>query len=428
MIGNKIYKLIKNLWSYNRSLAGKENRKTLNVLKKINPKLKILEFKSGEKIFDWKVPKEWNVREAWIKDQHDNKIIDFKDNNLHLVNFSTSIKKKINKKQLLKKIHTIKKLPNAIPYITSYYKKNWGFCMKYKDLKKLRDKFYFINIDSNFIEGSMSMGEIIIPGKSSKQILISTYICHPSMANNELSGPCLSIYLSKWIMKKKRKYTYRFIFLPETIGSITYIKKNFKNLKKNVICGLNITCVGDNKNYSFLPSRKQNGILDKIIQNILIEKKITYKKYSWINRGSDERQYCWPNTDLSISSLMRSKYHEYPEYHTSLDKLDSVVTKKGLQNSFNIYQQIIKSLETKDFPISTTFCEPMLSRLNLYPKIGNANKYSKLKLKSKLILNILSYCDGNNSIEEISDKCAVKFLYCKKILQFLNNKKLVKII
>lgn len=428
MIGKKIFILAQTLWPFNRSLAGNENRKTLKILKNINPKLRIIEYKSGQKIYDWEVPKEWNVREAWIKDKHGNKIIDFKDNNLHLVNFSTSIKKKINKKQLLKNIHTIKKLPNAIPYITSYYKKNWGFCMKYKDLKKLKNKFYFINIDSNFKQGSMSLGEIIIPGKSSKQILISTYICHPSMANNELSGPCLSIYISKWIMQKKRKYTYRFIFLPETIGSITYIKKNFKNLKEKVISGLNITCVGDNKNYSFLPSRKQNGILDKIIQSILVKKRIKYKKYSWINRGSDERQYCWPNIDLSISSLMRSKYHEYPEYHTSLDKLDSVVTSKGLQNSFNIYKEIIKLLETKDFPTSTTFCEPMLSKLNLYPKIGNASKTSKLKLKSKLILNILSYCDGNNSIEEISNKCDVKVLECKKILQNLSSKKLVKII
>ena len=428
MTGKKIYKLAQTLWPFNRSLAGDENRKTLKVLKSINPKLKIIEYKSGDKVYDWKVPNEWNVKEAWIKDKKGNKIIDFKDNNLHLVNFSTPTKKKISKKKLLKNIHTIKKLPNAIPYITSYYKKNWGFCMKHEDLKKFKDKYYFINIDSNFKKGSMSMGEIIIPGKSSKQILISTYICHPSMANNELSGPCLAIYLSKWIMSKKRKYTYRFVFLPETIGSITYIKKNYKILKEKVISGLNVTCVGDNNNYSFLPSRKENGILDKIIQNILIKEKIKFKKYDWVNRGSDERQYCWPNTDLSISSLMRSKYHEYREYHTSLDKLDSVVNSKGLQSSFYIYKLIIKSLEAKDFPISTTFCEPMLSKLNLYPKIGDASNISKIKLKSKTILNILSYCDGTNSVEEISDKCDIKILYCKRLIKYLNKKKLVKII
>lgn len=428
MTGKQIFKLAQTLWPFNRSLAGNENRKTLKILKSINPKLKIIEYKSGDKVYDWKVPNEWNVKEAWIKDKKGNKIIDFKDNNLHLVNFSTSIKKKITKKKLLKNIHTIKKLPNAIPYITSYHKKNWGFCMKHEDLKRLKDKSYFINIESNFKKGSMSIGEIIIPGKSSKQILISTYICHPSMANNELSGPCLAIYLSKWIMSKKRKYTYRFVFLPETIGSITYIEKNYKILKEKVISGLNVTCVGDNNNYSFLPSRKENGILDKIIQAILIKKKIKFKKYSWIYRGSDERQYCWPNTDLSISSLMRSKYREYREYHTSLDRLDSVVNSKGLQNSFDIYKEIIKSLETKDFPISTTFCEPMLSRINLYPKIGNASKVSKLKLKSKLILNILSYCDGTKSTEEISNKCEIKFLYCKKILKFLKEKNLVRIL
>ena len=427
MNGRNIYKLAQKL-GYNRSLAGEENRTTLKILKKVNPKLKVIEFKSGQKIYDWQVPNEWNVKDAWIKNKFGKKIIDFKKNNLHLVNYSIPIKKKIQTKELKKKIYTLKKKPNAVPYVTSYYEKNWGFCMSFNDLKKLKEKYYFININSKFKKGSMSVGEIIFPGKSSKQILISTYICHPSMANNELSGPCLSIYLSKWIMKKKRKYTYRFVFLPETIGAITYIKKNYKDLKEKVISGLNITCVGDERKYSFLPSRNENGILDKIIVEVLKNNKINYKKYNWKDRGSDERQYCWPNTDLSISSLMRSKYHDYPEYHTSLDKLGSVVTPKGFQGSFDIYKKIINLLETKNFPISSTYCEPMLSKINLYPKIGYKNKTSKLKIKSKLILNILSYCDGTNSIEEISQKCNIKFLKCKKILENLNKKKLVNLI
>ena len=428
MNGRNIYKLAQKLWPYNRSLAGEENRKTLKILRKVNHKLKIIEFKSGQKVYDWQVPDEWNVKDAWIKNKLGKKIIDFKKNNLHLVNYSIPIKKKIQTKELKKKIYSLKNKPNAVPYVTSYYEKNWGFCMSFNDLKKLKEKNYFVNINSKFKKGSMSVGEIIIPGKSSKQILISTYICHPSMANNELSGPCLSIYLSKWIMKKKRKYTYRFVFLPETIGSITYIKKNFRTLKKNVISGLNITCVGDHKNYSFLPSRKGNSILDKIIIEVFRKNKIKFKKYDWKSRGSDERQYCWPNTDLSVSSLMRSKYHEYPEYHSSLDNLKNLVTSKGLGTSFNIYKKVIKLLENKDFPISTTFCEPMLSKLNLYPKIGNNNKINKLKIKSKIILNILSYCDGSNSVEEISSKCDLSVNKCKKILNFLVKKKLVKII
>ncbi len=428
MNGRDIYKLAQKLWPYNRSLAGEENRKTLKILRKVNPKLKIIEYKSGQKIYDWQVPEEWNVKDAWIKNELGKKIIDFKKNNLHLVNYSIPIKKKIQTKELKKKIYSLKKKPNAVPYVTSYYEKNWGFCMSFNDLKKLKEKNYFVNINSKFKKGSMSVGEIILPGKSSKQILISTYICHPSMANNELSGPCLSIYLSKWIMKKKRKYTYRFVFLPETIGSITYIKKNFLTLKKNVISGLNITCVGDHKNYSFLPSKKGNSILDKIIIEVFRKNKIKFKKYDWKSRGSDERQYCWPNTDLSVSSLMRSKYHEYPEYHSSLDNLKNLVTSKGLGTSFNIYKKVIKLLENKDFPISTTFCEPMLSKLNLYPKIGNNNKINKLKIKSKMILNILSYCDGSNSVEEISNKCDLSVNKCKKILNFLVKKKLVKII
>ena len=187
-----------------------------------------------------------------------------------------------------------------------------------------------------------------------------------------------------------------------------------------------MTCVGDNKDFSFLPSRSGDGILDKIIQNVLQRKKIKYKKFNWLKRGSDERQYCWPNTNISMSSLMRSKYHEYPEYHTSLDDLKKVVTPSGFEGSFALYTDVITSLEKKNFPLSTTFCEPMLSKLNLYPKIGYYGSKNKLKLKSKIILNILSFCDGKNTIEEISSRCEIDFKLCKKTLQFLEKKKLVK--
>lgn len=426
MIGNKIHDLAKKLWPINRSIAGEENRKTLKILKKINKKLKVIEYKSNEKVFDWTIPKEWKVKEAWIKDINNKKIIDFKDNNLHLVNYSQPINKKISLKNLKDKIYTLKKKPKAIPYVTSYYEKNWGFCLDYNSFKKLKDDHYFVKIDSKFTSGSMSIGEILIKGKSKKEILITTYICHPSLANNELSGPCLSIFLSNWILKKKRKYTYRFIFAPETIGAISYINKNFDKLKENVIAGLIVTCVGDNKDFSFLPSRSGDGILDKIIQNVLQRKKIKYKKFNWLKRGSDERQYCWPNTNISMSSLMRSKYHEYPEYHTSLDDLKKVVTPSGFEGSFALYTDVITSLEKKNFPLSTTFCEPMLSKLNLYPKIGYYGSKNKLKLKSKIILNILSFCDGKNTIEEISSRCEIDFKLCKKTLQFLEKKKLVK--
>ena len=425
MIGNKIHNLAKELWPINRSIAGNGNRKTLKILKKINKKLKIIEFKSNKKVFDWTIPKEWDVKEAWIKDMNNKKIIDFKNNNLHLVNYSQPINKKITLKDLRNKIYTLKDKPKAIPYVTSYYEKNWGFCVDYNSFKKIQDSHYLVKIDSKFKSGNMSIGEILIKGKSKKEILITTYICHPSLANNEISGPCLSIFLSNWILKKKRQYTYRFIFAPETIGAISYINKNITKLKKNVIAGLVITCVGDERNFSFLPSKNGDGILDKIIRNVLITKNIKYKEFNWLKRGSDERQYCWPNTDISMSSIMRSKYHEYPEYHTSLDDLKNVVTPKGFEGSFKLYKNIITSLEREKFPTSTTFCEPMLSKYDLYPTVNFNNNKNKMKIYSKKILNILSYSDGKHSIKEISNKCKIKIENCKKMIVKLEKLKLL---
>ena len=247
------------------------------------------------------------------------------------------------------------------------------------------------------------------------------------MANNELSGPCLSIFLSKWIQKKKRRYSYRFLFITETIGAISYIHQNKIKLKKNIISGLVVTCVGDNNSYSFLASRKGNGILDKIILEELKKNKIKYKKYDWLQRGSDERQYCWPNLDLSVSSLMRSKYHTFKEYHTSLDNLQ-MVSSLGFNKTLKIYKKIILNLETQYFPISTTLCEPMMSKFGLYPELGNFYKQKKNKIKSKKYLNLLSFSDGQNSINEIAKINNISSNACLLLFKFLQKKKLVNLL
>ena len=284
--------------------------------------------------------------------------------------------------------------------MTSYYKKDWGFCISENEKKKLKEKNYHVFIDSKFQRSNLHYGEILLKGKSKKEIFLSTYICHPSMANNELSGPCLTIYLSQWIASlKNRYYTYRIIFIPETIGSIFYIRNNLKNLKKNMQAGFVITCVGDERSYSFLPSRTGNTLSDQVSKHVLKWNTKNYKKYTWLDRGSDERQYCWPGIDLPVASVMRSKYGEYPEYHTSLDKLGSVVTTKGLSESYYLYQKIILNLEKNFKYIANTFCEPFLSKRNLYSSISIKNN----NFNSKTILDILSYCDGKHSLLDISD-------------------------
>ena len=258
--GHQIYEVIKNLFPINRSLTGNGNRKTLKILNSVCKNLKILEFESGKKVYDWKIPEEWNVEDAYIKYKN-KKIIDFKKNNLHLVSYSEPIDEILSYKELNKNLYSIKEKPNAIPYVTSYYKKNWGFCLTYNQKKEIlknysyKDKFKII-IDSNFKKnGLMHYGEIYIPGKSKEEILITTYICHPSMANNELSGQLIALAITKHFEKKKNLKSIRILFIPETIGAIAYIHKNYDRLKKDVIGGYVVTCIGDDRNYSFLETK-----------------------------------------------------------------------------------------------------------------------------------------------------------------------------
>lgn len=423
MIEKEIYSLCKKLFPLNRSLTGDGNRQTLNILKKYYKNLSIKEIKSGTKVFDWKIPLEWNVKEAWIKTPDGTKIADFKKNNLHLVGYSHQVKKSINFKNLEKKLNFLKNQPKAVPYVTSYYKKHWGFCISFNEFKKLKKNgTYKVNIDSKFKKGSLTYGEILIPGKSKKEIFLSTYICHPSMANNELSGPAVTIFLAKWIAKKKRKYSYRIIFIPETIGSISYLSKNKNKLKKNVIAGFNITCVGDNRSYSYVPSRNGDTLSDRV--GLYVLKSITknYKKYSWLDRGGDERQYCSPGVDLPIATIMRSKYATYKEYHTSLDNLNTVVSPKGLNGGFNLIKKAIEIIEKNVYFISKFYGEPQMSKRNLYPSLSKKNIYED----TRLMMDVISYCDGKHSIIDLSEKLSKSQIEIKKVIKKLIKKRIIK--
>ena len=277
MKGQKIYNLMQELWPYNRSITGNGVRQSLDIIQKKINDLKIIEVPSGTKCYDWTIPKEWNVSDAYVIDPDGKKIIDFKESNLHLMNYSTSINKELELEELNKHLYSLPKQPDAIPYVTSYYKKNWGFCIQHNKRKKLKKGKYRVRINSTLKNGFLTYGELLIKGQSKKEIFISTYICHPSMANNELSGPCLTTFISDYLLKKKTKYSYRIIFIPETIGSIYYLSKNLKLLKQNVFAGFNITCVGDNKSWSFLPSKDENNYCDNISRRVLKKLNINYK-------------------------------------------------------------------------------------------------------------------------------------------------------
>ena len=302
--------------------------------------------------------------------------------------------------ELKKQLYTLPEQPNAIPYVTSYYKKRWGFCLSQNEFDSLEEGNYKIKIDSELFHGKLNYGELIIPGRSKKEVFLSTYICHPSMANNELSGPTVLTYLAKWLCNlKEKEFTYRIIFVPETIGSITYLSINHNEMKKNIFAGFNVSCIGDDRNYSYLPSRNGETISDEVAKHVLTWIDPNFIKYTWLDRGSDERQYCAPGIDLPVASILRTKWLEYPEYHTSLDNLEDVVTPKGLDGG---YWAIRKSLEliekNKKFKV-TVLGEPQMSKRDLYPTLST----KKNNDNKKLMMDLISMCDGNNSLLKIAN-------------------------
>ena len=392
-------KWIKDLFPICRSLTGDGTRKTLAYFEKINPELKRIKFKSGLKVFDWIVPLEWNIKDAFIM-KNGKKIVDFKKNNLHVVGYSEPVNKTIEKKELLKKIYSEQKRPSAIPYVTSYYKKNWGFCISEKQKQNLKKGKYKVYIDSNFTKGNLECSHALIKGKSKKEIFFSSYVCHPSMANNELSGPSLlnAIMLNLKKNYNKNYYSYRFFLGPETIGSISYLSKYKKLLKKNVFCGFNLSCVGDERNYSHIHSRNGNTIADQSLSSAIFHFK-NKKSYSFLDRGSDERQYCYPGIDLPLATFCKSKFGEFPEYHTSDDNL-KLVTKKGLEQSLKVFNNIIEAFELGCVPSNTTVCEPNMGKRNLYPLTSKRGSYSDVRIR----MDLLAYADGKDNLFKISKK------------------------
>ena len=291
--GKQMHDLCRELFPICRSITGNGLRESLMILKRYVPDLKIFEVPTGTKCFDWEVPKEWNINDAYIVTPDGDKICDFKKSNLHVVGYSVPIDRLISFDELQEHLHSLPDQPNAIPYVTSYYEEQWGFCISQNQRDMLIPGNYRVVIDSKLENGSLTYGELIIPSESSQEIFLSTYLCHPSMANNELSGPVVTVFIARWINSlKKRRHTYRIIFIPETIGSITYLSRNLESMKKNIVAGFNVTCIGDERAYSYLPSRNQKTLSDKAALHTLKHLHSDFITYSFLVRGSDERQYC----------------------------------------------------------------------------------------------------------------------------------------
>ena len=416
-----------NLFPINRSLTGSGNLKTLKYIQKKIP-IKILNIKSGTSVYDWKVPHEWIVKNAYVKDSEGNYIIDYKNNNLSIVNYSASYKGYLTAKQLSKKLYTKKNLINAIPYKTSYYKKDWGFCVEQKNLKKIinyKKKFY-VNIDTKFKKSKMDFGEILIKGKSQKEILISTYICHPSMANDNLSGIILTTYLTQFIKSLKNRYwSYRIIFIPETIGAIAYCKLNEKKIK-NVLFALMVNNVGGTGKISFKQSFDDDHFINTLINQVLNENKIKAKKYKFDIHGSDERQFSSQFFNINSASIHKDKYFEYKQYHTSADNLD-FVKGENLFKMLKLYQSLIVKIESQIiFKTLKTKCEPMLSKYSLYPTLGGENVPGKKINFIDTILWLIFLSNGNNTVEQIAKKLKISKFKLMNFYKILQSKKIIK--
>ncbi len=429
-------KLFDELFPINRSITGDGYRKSVKILSKFI-KFKIYKVKSGTKVFDWTVPKEWKINDAYLKNGSGKKIVDFKKNNLSIVNYSSPINKFIDFEDLKNHLFSIPKLPDALPYITSYYENNWGFCIPHNIKKKLKKGKYKAVIDSSFKNGNLEFGVKKIPGSTKKEFLISSYLCHPSMANNELSGPLVMLGIYNYLKNfKNRKYNYIFLINPETIGSICYLKKFGNSLKKNLIGGLVLTCLGGpEKKISYKKSRSNKSSLDKLFTHLSEHNECSIRDFD-PTEGSDERQFCSSEFNLPIGQTARTIYGQYKEYHTSADNKKFMNISK-IQESVEFLTKVIL-LNEKCSPLKRRepFCELQLGKRGLYPNMNtpdtvkdryvNMKKNKKNQLSLKIMTYILSYADGNHDIIDIANMLNINIEEVAKIYDMLISKDILK--
>ncbi|MDX2072279.1 MAG: DUF4910 domain-containing protein [Haliscomenobacter sp.] len=419
--GPSMYALAERLFPICRSITGNGVRQSLQILQEYIP-IEIHEVPSNTPVFDWTVPKEWNIRDAWIIGPDGKKIIDFKDHNLHILQYSTPVHQTIGLEELKKHLFTLPDKPDLIPYRTSYYQENWGFCMSHNQYLDLPDGDYEVFIDSSLEEGSLTYGELYLPGESEEEVLFSAHICHPSLANDNLSGISLLTFLAKHLQKQKNRYSYRFLFIPGTIGSITWLARN-EHKVNHIKHGLVVSLVGDAGGFTFKKSRRGDAEIDRVVTYVLEHSGYPCEVIDFFPYGYDERQFCSPGFNLPVGNLTRSPFGSYPEYHTSGDNLQ-LIQPTFLQASFDIYQEIVEILE-QNLYFQNLFpkCEPQLGKRGLYAAIGGDNDQKELQMA---MLWLLNFTDGKNSLLDITERSKLPFKLMCKCSKLLIENKLLK--
>jgi aminopeptidase-like protein len=420
-IGVEAYQLVEELYPICRSITGNGVRRTLDIINQNIP-LKVTEVPSGQAAFDWTVPKEWNIEDAWIKTKSGEKIVDFQNSNLHVLNYSGPVHKIVTLEELKRHLFTLPDYPDWIPYRTSYYNENWGFCIPHRLYERMADDHYEILIDSTLTEGHLTFGEYYIQGETSEEVLISCHICHPSLCNDNLAGIAMATLLARHFSRRKMRYSYRFLFIPGTIGSITWLSLN-ETQARYIKHGLVVACVGDAGHFHYKKSRQEGAEIDRMVENVLRHSGYKYQLIDFFPFGYDERQYCSPGFNLPVGCLMRTPHGEYPEYHTSADNLD-LVKPQYIQESFNIYLSIIQCLEKNEVYINQLpKCEPQLGKRGLYNTIGGQYDGKSMQMATLWVLNL---SDGYHSLLNVSEKSGMDFKLISHVADNLKSKGLLK--
>ncbi|MEA3457934.1 MAG: DUF4910 domain-containing protein [Candidatus Thermoplasmatota archaeon] len=421
--GEEMHRLMENLYPICRSITGNGVRETLNILNEHTP-LKTHEVPTGTQVFDWTVPKEWNIKDAYIKNSKGEKVVDFKKSNIHVLNYSVPLHKKMHLDELKVHLFTLPDYPDWIPYLTSYYKENWGFCLTHKQYEELEDDTYEVVIDSTLEDGYLTYGELYLKGEIEEEVLLSTYICHPSLCNDNLSGTVLLTFLAKYLKDIKLKYSYRFLFIPETIGAIAWLSLNEDKIQK-IKHGLVATCVADPGKLTYKKSRDGNAVIDEVVKKVLVDSGDEYEIIDFFPSGSDERQFCSPGINLPVGSLMRTMYGRFPEYHTSADNLNFVGS-EYIADTFIKYLKVVYILENNCTYLNlNSKCEPQLGRRGLYRMIGSQKDGRINELAMFWVLNL---SDGTNSILDISIHSGMRFEQIKDASDALLDNDLLKAI
>lgn len=400
-IGLAMHARVTKLYPICRSITGNGVRQTLAELKTTIP-LEIHEVPSGTQVFDWTVPKEWNIRDAWIRNAAGQRVVDFKETNLHVVSYSTPIHSTMPLSELRAHLHSMPDQPDAIPNLTSYYKEDWGFCLSHNALTALEDGDYEVYIDSTLAPGSLTYGEFFLPGELSDEVLFTAHVCHPSLANDNLSGIVVAAELAAELAaRKQRRYSYRFLFIPATIGAITWLALNEGGTDR-IKHGLVLSGIGDGGPITYKRSRQATAAIDRIVAFVLASNGVSHSIQDFSPYGYDERQFCSPGFNLPVGRFSRTPYGTYPQYHTSGDN-PGFVKPESLAESLRILHKIVTVLEGNQIYLNTNpKCEPQLGNRGLYKELSNNGE-------TMAMLWVLNLSDGGNTLMDIAERASMPF-------------------